>query len=92
MRVPMRIPNSINAYLTMKAILIAARSHEAEPPIRTIAIPGLGTGVGGLAPQLAAMQMRQAHQEALGEFKYPGTFAEAQRRHVMLNRGAMLYD
>ena len=43
MRVPMsfNIATSINAYLAMKAILIAGKNHEA---INTIAIPGLCTG------------------------------------------------
>ncbi len=93
MRVPMRIRTSINAYLAMKALLIASRSHRAEIPIETVAIPGLGTGIGQLASELAASQMRQAYEEViLGKTKYPGSFAEAQRMHVNLNRAALLYD
>ena len=93
MRVPMRIRTSIHAYLAMKAILIAARSHPSEFPIEAVAVPGLGTGIGQLAPELAAAQMLQAYREImLGEGKYPGSFAEAQRMHLALNRSAMLYD
>ncbi len=93
MRVPMRIRASVNAYLAMKAILIAARSHHSEIPIETVAIPGLGTGVGQLALWLAAAQMHQAYKEVvLDETQYPGNFAEAQRTHVQLNPGAMLFD
>ena len=57
MRVPMRVRTSINAYLAMKALLLAARAHQAEIPIETVAVPGLGTGIGQLAPELAAAQM-----------------------------------
>ena len=57
MRVPMRVRTSINAYLAMKALLLAARAHQAEIPIETGAVPGLGTGIGQLAPELAAAQM-----------------------------------
>ena len=93
MRVPMRVRTSINAYLAMKAILLAARAHQAEIPIDSIAIPGLGTGIGELAPEVAASQMFQAYQEVVrGEAKYPGSFAEAQRMHAGLNRAAFLYD
>ena len=93
MRVPMRIRNSIHAYLAMKAILIAAKSHQGEVPITHVAIPGLGTGVGHLAPQVSAAQMAKAYREViLDEHKYPGSFNEAQRMHLDLNRSAMLYD
>ena len=93
MRVPMHIRTSINAYLAMKAILIAAKHHLLELPIRTLAIPGLGTGVGQLAPELAAAQMHQAYREVvLDDHMYPGNFAEAQKNHLKLNRTAMIYD
>ena len=93
MRVPMRIRTSINAYLAMKAILLAARSHKHEIPIETLAIPGLGTGIGQLSPELASGQMLQAYREVmLDDHKYPGSFAEAQKMHLALNRGALIYD
>lgn len=93
MRVPMRIKTSVNAYLAMKAILIAAKSHSGDTPITHVAVPGLGTGVGHLAPEVAAGQMAKAYREVmLGEFKDPGSFHEAQNMHLNLNRAAMLYD
>jgi O-acetyl-ADP-ribose deacetylase (regulator of RNase III) len=93
MRVPMRIRISINAYLAMKAILLVACDHRSDTPIETLAVPGLGTGVGQLAPELAAAQMAQAYRDVvLGDAKYPGSFAEAQRMHLNLNRAAMIYD
>ncbi len=93
MRVPMRIKTSVNAYLAMKAILIAAMSHKEEIEIGHVAVPGLGTGVGHLAPEVAAAQMAKAYREVIrGENKEPGSFNEAQRMHLDLNRTAMLYD
>ncbi|WP_035610042.1 macro domain-containing protein [Haloferula sp. BvORR071] len=93
MRVPMRITTSVNAYLAMKAILIAAKSHCEEIAIEHVAVPGLGTGVGHLAPEVSAAQMAKAYREVmLDEHRYPGSFNEAQRMHCELNRTAMLYD
>jgi O-acetyl-ADP-ribose deacetylase (regulator of RNase III) len=93
MRVPMRVRTSINAYLAMKAILTSARNHVLMPPIRIVAIPGLGTGVGQMSPEICAEQMWQAFREVvLGEGHPPENFAEAQKRHVQLNRTGMLFD
>jgi O-acetyl-ADP-ribose deacetylase (regulator of RNase III) len=87
MRVPMRLRQTVNAYLAMKAILCASMAHAAAPPIRSVAIPGLGTGVGALPPQVAARQMWAAFAEViLGRQAYPADFAEAQGRHLQLNR------
>lgn len=93
MRVPMRIRTSVNAYLAMKALLLAAKAHAETPAIETIAVPGLGTGVGELAPEIAAIQMAQAYREVmLDEFTTPDTFVEAQKQQLRLNRTSMLYD
>lgn len=86
MRVPMRLRHTVNPYLAMKALLVAALNHKATPEIRTVAIPGLGTGCGHLAPVVAAKQMRKALDEICGEqFTFPQHFNEAQRRHIELN-------
>lgn len=93
MRVPMRIRTAINAYLAMKATLVAVREHRHDIPIESVAISGLGTGIGQLSPEVCASQMWQAFQEiVLNDHKYPGSFAEAQKMHVALNRSVMLYD
>jgi O-acetyl-ADP-ribose deacetylase (regulator of RNase III) len=34
--------------------------------VRTIALPGLGTGVGGLSPQVCAEQVGRALEEVFG--------------------------
>ena len=45
----------------MKAILTTASEHEGTPNIETVAVPGLGTGAGGLSPQAVSLQMREAY-------------------------------
>jgi O-acetyl-ADP-ribose deacetylase (regulator of RNase III) len=94
MRVPMRLRQSVNAYLAMKAILAAALAHAADPSIHSVAIPGLGTGVGGLSAATAALQMWRAYEEiALYKTSYPAEFGEAQRRHFELNpQEIMIWD
>jgi O-acetyl-ADP-ribose deacetylase (regulator of RNase III) len=92
MRVPMRIRESVNAYLAMKAILIAARAHTGSLPLRSIAMPGLGSGVGKLDPNSAALQMRKACDEVVSDvYAPPASFAEAQKRHIQLNTNVQLF-
>jgi O-acetyl-ADP-ribose deacetylase (regulator of RNase III) len=86
MRVPMRLRQSVNAYLAMKAILVTALSHAGTPPIRSVAIPGLGTGVGALDAETSALQMWMAYREVvLQQWHYPEDFGEAQKAHLGLN-------
>ncbi len=93
MRVPMRLRQSVNPYLAMKAILTALMGHSGEPPIRTVAIPGLGTGVGRLSPGIAARQMWAGYAEVvLGTKPAPVDFAEAQSHHRNLNEEINLWD
>jgi O-acetyl-ADP-ribose deacetylase (regulator of RNase III) len=68
MRVAGSVAGSINAYLSMRAALVAVLKHNAagSRPIRTLAIPGLGTGVGGIPCHEAAEQMRAAHDNVVG--------------------------
>jgi O-acetyl-ADP-ribose deacetylase (regulator of RNase III) len=69
MRIPGSIAGTINAYLAMRAILVTVLRHNASgaTAIRSIAVPGLGTGVGGLYPDDAAEQMRRAYESVIGE-------------------------
>jgi O-acetyl-ADP-ribose deacetylase (regulator of RNase III) len=94
MRVPMRLRQSVNAYLAMKAVLTTAIGHGGSPPIETVAIPGLGTGCGALPPEVAATQMWTAYREViLGEWRYPADFGEAQKAHLQLNpEEIMIWD
>lgn len=91
MRIPTNfgIPGSVNAYLAMKATLIAAKADER---IQSIAIPGLCTGCGRMKPEIAAHQMLQAYREimlgARMDFK---NFWEAQKYHLGLNPEGMIW-
>ena len=92
MRVPtnFNIPTSINAYLAMKATLIAARLH---PEINSVAIPSFCTGVGGMSADIAAKQMYEAYREIeLGEKMRFANFGEAQKYHYQLNTLGMIWD
>ena len=68
MRVPGGVRGTINAYLSMRAALVAPLRHnrETDRPIRSIALPGLCTGVGGMPFTEAAAQMRAAYDNVLG--------------------------
>jgi len=68
MRIPGSVRGSLNAYLSMRAALVAVLRHNAAGGvrIRTLAVPGLGTGVGGLDPDEAAAQMRAAYDNVVG--------------------------
>ena len=93
MRVPMRLRQSVNAYLAMKAIVSTVLRHTESPRIETVAIPGLGTGVGALPAEVAATQMRRAFGELLlDEATRPEDFGEAQKRHRTLNPEINIWD
>lgn len=92
MRVPMsfQIATSVNAYLAMKAILIAAMAH---PSINTLAVPGLCTGVGRMPVETAAKQMRLAYEEIiLGRHPVFADFGDAQKHHAELNPDGLIWD
>jgi len=85
MRVPtnFNIDTSVNAYLAMKATLVRATRDER---IRSVAIPGLCTGVGRMQPVIAARQMYQAYKEIiLGHRMHFTAFSEAQQYHWNIN-------
>lgn len=70
MRVPGEdLAGTINAYLAMRAALIAVLDHNRPSPgrIATLAVPGLGTGVGGMHCDESALQMRAAYDMIFGE-------------------------
>ena len=68
MRYPGNVQGSINAYLAMRGSLVAVLKHNSAGgrQIRSLAVPGLGTGVGGLGYQEAAEQMRAAYDNIVG--------------------------
>jgi len=63
MRVPMNISQTVNVYLAFRAALIAVLAHNAiaDAPIRSLLVPGLGTGIGEVTPERAATQMWLAY-------------------------------
>lgn len=63
MEVPGYVGMSSNAYKAMSALLKAIRKFNAsgEDVISSVAVPGLCTGVGGMEPRVAALQMHQAY-------------------------------
>jgi O-acetyl-ADP-ribose deacetylase (regulator of RNase III) len=91
MRIPtnFNIDTSINAYLAMKAVLIASVADER---ISSIAVPGLCTGVGGMRPGTCASQMFMAYQEIiLGQRMDFNSFGEAQKYHREINPQGMIW-
>ncbi|WP_375764768.1 macro domain-containing protein [Archangium gephyra] len=62
MRVPADVSKTVNAYLAMRAALLAVLAHNrtSAAPIRTVLCPGLGTAVGRMPPERCARQMREA--------------------------------
>ncbi|MDJ1505129.1 macro domain-containing protein [Xanthocytophaga agilis] len=92
MRVPMdfMIHASLNAYLAMKAILVATTSH---PDIATVAIPGLCTGVGKMPYRIAARQMFYAYEDIILQKKRKlDNFGDAQKFQIELNPAGMLWN
>ena len=51
MRIPSNVAQTINAYLAMRAVIVATLNHNtsAEKPIKTIVLSSFCTGVGGYA-------------------------------------------
>lgn len=95
MRVPSILENSVNPYLAARAVLLLVRygtfSHSSlkneaiSSVVDTIAFPGLGTGVGGLDPNICARQVRAAIEDViLCKNVFPKSWADAQQRHQKL--------
>jgi O-acetyl-ADP-ribose deacetylase (regulator of RNase III) len=95
MRVPMILRNSINPYLAARAVFLlikhgtfAVGNFAGEPIskfVESVAIPGLGTGVGQVGVNTCARQMQVAIEEVvLGNYEFPQSWADAQARHQQL--------
>lgn len=92
MRVPMVLgPETVNPFLATRAVLLLAE-HGTAPTgerlsdcLRTIAFPGMGTGVGRVPAEICARQMRAAVDEILLDgYRMPKSWAEASERHQLL--------
>ena len=92
----MRVPkilgsSSMNPYLAMRAILrlVLHGTFEDDKFIRdrvkSVAIPGLGTGVGQVPPNICAQQMYQATHDILWQkYQFPGSWVAALRNEEAL--------
>jgi O-acetyl-ADP-ribose deacetylase (regulator of RNase III) len=87
MRVPTNVSNTVNAYLAMRAILLAADAHNhamRDRPaerIRSLAVPGLCTGTGKMSPDRSAYQMWMAYRSiTMGDLDWTKTL-EKQVEH-----------
>jgi O-acetyl-ADP-ribose deacetylase (regulator of RNase III) len=91
MRVPMVLGReTINVYLATRAVLLLLEHSRLEDgtPVRdrihSVAIPGMGTGVGKVPAEICARQMKQAILDVRDSSQFPRTWSEAQRRHQLL--------
>ena len=92
MRVPMLLEHtSVNVYLATRAVLLLIKfgsfpdGRAIDKIVKRVAIPGMGTGVGGFPPAICAKQMKQAVDDILrGSFTFPTSWIEAQTRHQLL--------
>ncbi|EAY27344.1 macro domain-containing protein [Microscilla marina] len=73
MRLPMSINRTPNVYHAMRAILILVRDGHFDDganiseAVKTIAVPGLGTGVGQVSGMVCALQMRLAWEDIMNQ-------------------------
>jgi len=95
MRVPMILHDTVNPYLAARAIFTLVKhknffngSFKGQPVaehIKTVALPGLGTGVGRVGFNTCAHQVRRAIEDVLlGNYTMPQSWAEASERHQLL--------
>lgn len=68
LRAPVNISQTLNSYLSFRAVLRAVRKHNDLRPgsISRVACPGMGTGTGDMPAGICAKQMRAAWDEVEG--------------------------
>lgn len=89
LRAPVRVADTLNAYLAFRAVLRAVRRvNDAHPgAIRSVACPGLATGTGEMPENVCAKQMRAAWDEVEGGQPFtPAGVNDALRQHYRLLR------
>lgn len=95
MRVPMVLRDSPNAYLAARAVFLLVQrgrftngrhaGQRIADHVRTVALPGLGTGVGRIGFNTCARQVRAAIDDVLmANYQMPQSWAEASERHQLL--------
>jgi O-acetyl-ADP-ribose deacetylase (regulator of RNase III) len=94
MRVPMILTDTVNPYLAARAVFLLVKygtfadgPMKGEPissVVKTIALPGLGTGVGRVPPHICAQQVKAAIGAVVLNGLFPSTWSEAQSNHQRL--------
>lgn len=95
MRVPMVLSETVNPYLAARAALLLIKhgrfpsgalvGERISDGVKSVAFPGLGTGVGRVEPEKCALQVRTAIKEVVfDEYEFPSSWADAQMRHQQL--------
>ena len=87
MRVPMVIPASANPYLATRGVFLSINNfnNRENDKIKSVLVPGMGTGIGKVPYDICARQMRIAYEDViLGKFSFPKSYEEAQKLHVNL--------
>lgn len=95
MRVPMILNDTVNPYLAARAafILISQKTFlsglykgkKVSDHIKSVAFPGLGTGVGRVGFNTCANQIRKAIDDILlKKYEMPKSWAEASEKHQLL--------
>lgn len=91
MRVPAILKDTVNPYLATRAVLILIKfgflpdGTPVKDVVKTVAIPGMGTGVGKVSPDICAFQMRVAIEDiVLSKYEFPQSWLHAQRCHQLL--------
>lgn len=95
MRVPMILQNSVNPYLAARAVLLLITQERfregilagerVADAVQTVAFPGLGTGVGKVAPHTCAHQVAAAINHVFNAANlFPQSWSDAQQHHQRL--------
>jgi O-acetyl-ADP-ribose deacetylase (regulator of RNase III) len=96
MRVPITLESSINPFLAARAVFLLIRDgiipsgEDAGEPVcdhvKTVSLPGLGTGVGRVPPVQCAKQVRAAIEDIVMEkFVFHYTTSQIRKRHDRLS-------
>lgn len=91
MRVPLYVPETVNAYLAAKAVFLEwkatneAASMFGSSGIQSLTMSGFCTGVGAMSFDQSARQMKAAYDDFyLGRFKTPQNWVQAKEVHQYL--------
>lgn len=90
MRVPMTVNRTVNAYLAARAVLLLVQTGTFEDGkpiadvVKTVAFPGLGTGIGEMDAENCAAQMRAALDDFMSwRIEFPQSLMRAAQRHFV---------